>query len=394
METLSATHPAVVTTAPSAPLSILQVPTPTPVANEVKLLVQWTASTPLDMHQATAHLLVTPPQILGDGVAGTVISVGPDVTRYEPGDQVFGFVWRNQKEKAHQLYCVAPENLLGKLPTGFTMQEAVTLGNNFVTVWHTFTHDFGFELPWNLGSDGKGGKPEGYAPPKTEIETADGKKKWILVWGGSSSCGMYGLQVLKYFGYENLIAVAGSKHHTKLKSYGAKMCFDYRGDTNIVERIKEVVREDGGEIAYALDCIASLDGSVAFVSKIMEAKGSRVAILLPVIVKDAAPDAQPVYEMDVAKCADWKDGVTPLGVRTHFWMENKTLAEYLETEIMPSALEQRIVEPNEQVIVEGSTMLERAQKALDMLRDKQISGGRLVWRIAEDDQIEEALKQL
>lgn len=383
-----ATHPAVVTVEPSAPLQILQVPTTEPVDNEVKLVVEWTASTPLDMHQATAHLLVTPPQILGDGVAGTVLSVGPNAKLYKPGDKVFGFVWRNAREKAHQLYSVAPENLLGRVPEGKTMQESVVLGNNFVTVWHTFTKEFGFELPWN------GGMPKGRKPRNEEVQTENERKKWILVWGGSSSCGMYGIQVLKYYGYENVIAVAGGKHHETLKRYGAKVCFDYRGEKDVVDRVGEFIKNDGGEVGYVFDCIGSLDGSVRPVSKIAEAESCKVAILLPVIVKDAASGIMPEYTMDVLECADWKEGVLPSGVRTHFWMDNKFLAEKLQTQIMPWALATGVVEPNEQRIVAAPTLLERAQKALDMLREKQVSGGRLVWRVAEKEDIGMATRSI
>lgn len=382
------THPAVVTVSPGAPLQIHQVPTPEPEGNEIKLVVQYTASTPLDLHQADSHLLVKPPLITGDGVAGTVIAVGPEAKRYKPGDHVFGFTWRNQKERGHQLYCVAPEELLGKVPEGKTMEEAVTLPNNFVTAWHTLTFEFGFELPWISGV----GKPQGYRPAKSETETSSGRNKWILVWGGSSSCGMYTLQILRYYGYVNVIAIASQGHHRKLKEYGARVCFDYKGDKNVVERVKAFVKEDGGEIEYILDCIGSLEGSVRPCSRIAEAKGCKVAILLPVIVKDAAVGVRPEYEMDVTKCVEWKDGVVPTGVRTHFWMENKKLAEVLQTEIMPRTLETGVVEPNEQIIVEGSTVLERAEKALSMLREKKVSGGRLVWRIAEDDEVKEALK--
>lgn len=205
---------------------------------------------------------------------------------------------------------------------------------------------------------------------------------------------MYTIQLLKYFGYENLIAVAGAKHHEKLKGYGAKELFDYRGDGDVVERVRDFVRRDGGEIGYALDCIGGLDVSVRPVSRIVEAEGCKVAILLPVIVKDAAPGVAPTYEMDVEKCANWREGLIPLGVRTHFWLDNKVLAETLETEIMPWALEEKIVEPNDRVLVEGETLLERAQKAVDMLIDKQVSGGRLVWRIAEDHEIKETLQQV
>lgn len=43
-----------------------------------------------------------------------------------------------------------------------------------------------------------------------------------------------------------------------------------------------------------------------------------------------------------------------------------------------------VVRPNKQRIIEGKTLLERAQKALDTLRNKAVSGERLVWRISEE----------
>ena len=132
-----AVHTAIVTVNPRSPLETRQVPTPTPKNNEVLVRSEWTASTPLDLHQNDGHLLVTPPQILGDGVAGTVIQVGSGTTRLKENDKVFGFVYQNNMEKAHQEIVCVPENLLGLLPDGFTMQEAVTVPNNFVTVFYT-----------------------------------------------------------------------------------------------------------------------------------------------------------------------------------------------------------------------------------------------------------------
>lgn len=35
-------------------------------------------------------------------------------------------------------------------------------------------------------------------------------------------------------------------------------------------------------------------------------------------------------------------------------------------------------------MVEGKTLLDRAQKALDLLRDQAVSGEKLVWRVADD----------
>jgi hypothetical protein len=51
---------------------------------------------------------------------------------------------------------------------------------------------------------------------------------------------------------------------------------------------------------------------------------------------------------------------------------------------MPTMLKEGIVTPQKQRIVEGATMLERAQKAMDMLRRKEASMERLVWRVSEN----------
>lgn len=52
---------------------------------------------------------------------------------------------------------------------------------------------------------------------------------------------------------------------------------------------------------------------------------------------------------------------------------------------MHTMLKERIIEPQKQKIVDGVTLLERAQKAMNMLREKQASMERLVWRISEKD---------
>jgi hypothetical protein len=50
---------------------------------------------------------------------------------------------------------------------------------------------------------------------------------------------------------------------------------------------------------------------------------------------------------------------------------------------MPTLLKEGIVKPQKQKIVEGATMLERAQNAMNMLRRKEASMERLVWRVSE-----------
>lgn len=178
----------------------------------------------------------------------------------------------------------------------------------------------------------------------------------------------------------NIIAVASAKHHSKLRSLGAKHTFDYN-DPNVVSQIL-ATGTVAGSIPKILDCIGSQKGSIAPISQIARA-GSKVAILLPVIVRDSSETEDPVYEMDVQEAAEWKEGVQVLGVRTHFYLENEFFKKHLQPDIMYAILKDGIVEPNAQKVIEGATLLERAQGAMDALRRKEASGERLVWRVAE-----------
>jgi hypothetical protein len=54
---------------------------------------------------------------------------------------------------------------------------------------------------------------------------------------------------------------------------------------------------------------------------------------------------------------------------------------------MPTMLKEGIVQPNAQKVIEGKTMLERAQAAMDALRRKEASGERLVWQVSDETAI-------
>ena len=181
----------------------------------------------------------------------------------------------------------------------------MTLPNNFVTVFHAVTVDLGLSLPWP--------RPAEYQPFHADDP--------ILIWGGSASVGQYALQILSYYGYRNLIATASAPHHQLLQSYGAIKVFNYKNldaTAPILDFAKSLGRP-GPAIPFVLDCIGSKSGTLAPIAKIAK-KGTKVAVLLPVIVRDASDTVAPEYSMDVQASADWAEGVIVSGVRTHFYL--------------------------------------------------------------------------
>ncbi|KAL0936435.1 zinc-binding dehydrogenase [Colletotrichum truncatum] len=366
MVTIPKTHKAVATVAKREPLVLLDRKTELPGDGEVLMHNEWTASSPLDLHRADGGLLCNYPEVMGGGgAAGTVVAVGPGVDRLKPGDQVFTFAFRDFRERGQQEFATVPDYLLSKLPANITPQEAVTVPTNLITVFHAATADLGLELPWP--------KPAGWEPKEKDAP--------VLVWGAASSVGLYALQVLRHWGYKNVLAVASEKHHAHLKEIGARETFSYR-DANVAEKILGFVGQDG--VPFVLDCIGSVEGTLRPLTKIAR-KGTKVAVMLPVIIRDATEEVEPEYEMDVnnALVGEWAEGVELKGVRTHFYLANEFYKEKMQREIVPKLLEDGIIKPNKQRIVEGATLLERAQKAIELLRKRDPSGERLVWRVSD-----------
>ncbi|KAL1865412.1 hypothetical protein VTK73DRAFT_5281 [Phialemonium thermophilum] len=371
-------HQAVVITAPRAPLALAEYPTVPPAAGEVLVHVLWTSSTPLDLHQADGGLLIKPPAIMGGTYGGRIVQLGEggdDGGRLHVGDLVFGFEWRRPSAMGHQTYLTTTDPYtVSKLPANVTLEQAVSVPCNLVTAFHTITKDFELPLPWPI--------------PQTPPQQQDAP---ILVWGAASSVGNYVLQVLRLWGYRNLLAVAAGKHHDYLRTLGAAVCFDYRqGD--VVAEVQKYVAEkirphakQGPAIPYILDCIGSQEGTLRPITKIAE-PGAKVAIMLPVIVRHASDEVAPEYEMDVSKVLpdEWRKGVELKGTRTFFYMQNEFFKKHLQREIIPTLLEQGAIEPNKLRIVEGKTLLERAEAARQLLRAGVPSGEKLVWKVDEE----------
>jgi hypothetical protein len=176
-----------------------------------------------------------------------------------------------------------------------------------VTIFHSVTKELSLPLPW----------------PRPSTSPAHANSP-ILIWGGASSCGQYALQILTHWGYTNLLATASPVHHAYLRSLGASHVFDYR-DVDVASDILEAAAakspaNDGPVIPFLFDCIGSRVGSLAQLAK-MAQRGSRVAVLLPVIVTHATDAEAPEYTGDVQASAEWAEGVEVRGVRTHFYAE-------------------------------------------------------------------------
>jgi len=114
-------------------VEVREVPTPTPADNEVLVRVRASSVCFGDRILRSGPLLIRllsgfrpRHSILGVDLAGTVETVGPGVTRFAPGDAVYGA--RGNKFAAHaEFACVADDGFLARKPATMTFEEAGTV---------------------------------------------------------------------------------------------------------------------------------------------------------------------------------------------------------------------------------------------------------------------------
>jgi len=117
-------------------LELKEVPKPTPKDDELLISVHASSINSWDweflngipfINRLMFGLLKPKPgkQILGADIAGTVEAVGRHVTRFQPGDEVFGDLWDNWGGFAE--YACAHETALEPKPTNSTFEEAAAV---------------------------------------------------------------------------------------------------------------------------------------------------------------------------------------------------------------------------------------------------------------------------
>jgi NADPH:quinone reductase-like Zn-dependent oxidoreductase len=186
-------------------LRVDDVPTPVPGANEVLVRVKAASVNARDWHvmrgeprlarlldSATFGRTAPKVRIRGTDFAGAVESVGEGVTRWRPGDDVFG-----ESGAAIAEYVVAPEGVVGRMPAGLTFEQAaaIPLAANTALV----------------------------CLRAGQVEAGQS----VLINGASGGVGTFAVQLAKTMGVE-LTAVCSARNAELARSLGADVVADYR----------------------------------------------------------------------------------------------------------------------------------------------------------------------
>ena len=196
-------------------LQLREVVKPTPKKNEVLIKVHAAAaSTPdTELRRLKLPLLFAIPlrlyigllkptriTILGSEFAGEIESAGEDVTRYKPGDQVFGYTGLAMGTYAEYL-CLAENasgmaGVLGKKPVNMSYEEAAAVPFGGLEAMHSLR----------------------------QLDIQPGQK--VLIVGAGGSIGTWTVQLARHYGAE-VTGVDKPGKLDMLRSIGADHVIDY-----------------------------------------------------------------------------------------------------------------------------------------------------------------------
>jgi NADPH:quinone reductase-like Zn-dependent oxidoreductase len=155
-------------------------------------------------------------RIIGADVAGRVEAVGRNVTRFRPGEDVFGELSRSGFG-AYAEFAAAPETALASKPANLSFEEAAALPTAGCTALQGLR--------------------------KGRIQDA----QRALVHGASGGVGTFAIQIARTFGAE-VTAVCSSRNVDMVRSLGADQVIDY-------------TREDFAALGPRYDSIVAANGN-------------------------------------------------------------------------------------------------------------------------------------
>lgn len=199
--TIPSTMTAIVIRAPGGPDVLVPEQRPVPQPGEGEVLVKVAAAGVNRPDVMQRQGLYPPPKgatdIPGLEIAGEVVALGPNVTRWKVGDQVMALVVGG----GYAQYCPAHESHCLPIPHGLSMTEAAAIPETFFTVYHNV-----FE---------RGRLKAG--------ET-------LLVHGGSSGIGTAAIQLAHESG-AHVITTAGSAEKLEAcRTLGADLAINYKSE--------------------------------------------------------------------------------------------------------------------------------------------------------------------
>jgi len=177
-------------------------PAPVPSGQDVLVRVAAVSVNPVDTKQRAGSKLDTQPRVLGWDAAGTVVAVGPEVTLFKPGDEIYyaGDVTRAGCNAELEL---VDERIVALKPRTMDFAQAAAIPLTAITSWEAF-----FD--------------------RMKIDPAGGQRgSTLLIIGGAGGVGSIGIQIAKIAGLTVIATASRPETVSWTKKLGADHVVDH-----------------------------------------------------------------------------------------------------------------------------------------------------------------------
>lgn len=241
-------------------------PIPQPGPSQLQLKVTVAGLNPFEQKGRDLGLHITNqiPAVLGMDVVGRVTVVGSAVSGFSVGDRVAtqAAFTPDSAQNSLQQYSVCDAVVSMVIPDCISDDEAATLPSNTMAPLVALFDPEALALP---------------PPWSDEASSFDYKGTPILIVGGGSNCGRFGIQIAALSGFGTILVVGGDE--TEVRGYGATHFIDRHGtEDEILAAIRDVV---GDDLIYALDSINRHEGQHLAINALSSTKKGTLARLRP-----------------------------------------------------------------------------------------------------------------
>jgi zinc-binding alcohol dehydrogenase family protein len=227
----------------------LELPKPEPQGRDLIVRIEAVSVNPVDTKvRAPKPKVESPPRVLGWDAAGVIESVGPEVTAFKPGDEVY-YAGDITRPGTNSQYHLVDERIVGRKPGKLSFAEAAALPLTTITAWESLFDRLGVNRA--AGNEGRS----------------------LLILGGAGGVGSMAIQLANRAGLVVIATASRPESQDWVKGLGANHVVNHRQP--LPEQMTAIGHKEVNYIAN----FSNTDAYWAVMAELIKPQGQIVSIV-------------------------------------------------------------------------------------------------------------------
>ncbi|KAL2847014.1 oxidoreductase [Aspergillus pseudodeflectus] len=333
-------------------------PVPIPGPDEVLIRCVAVSLNPVDWQSKAYNFGISSlPWVNGRDASGVIEAVGDNMSSLCVGDAVFTLTdYTKSHSGSYQEFFIATASSVARIPSGMSFESAAALPVAAITAAISLQRYMG------IG-------------PSVPCPISAREHRCLLIWGGATSTGYMAIQLAKIYGL-SVITVASTVNFEYLRQAGADVVLDRKDPDEALRRIREITH---GRLRLAFDAVGPTTARLCARALCKEAgQPSSVLVALAGLPKDVVEG--PVFSTIMLPT-----------VKVKLFHNEPTFGRHLLQELTAYLGDGRLKPPRISILSGG---FQAVETGLLKLRNKEISGRKLVIRVDETNNLKESRHDL